>query len=667
MSTKLTTKNKQLSKVNTKAICADWSLRGLCIFFSWFVCAVFLLIFGFTIYKAVPGFREYGGAIFAGQYDLAAGAAGIWLPLLVTLLITLVALLIAGPIGFKMAVFLRFHANKRWSKACRVIIDLLVGVPSVIFGLFAANSLGPLLRFVFGMATSWNLITAVVMLAFMILPTIVSLTYNSLDAVPHDLMLSSVGLGTSRTRSIYKIVKRQARVGTTVAIIVAVGRAIGETMALNFILTSQNFNQVFAAGFGNVWMSGLKTLGAIISYNFYSENSSDSMRGILYVFGLVLFIIVVMLNGIMQWIGKKQNQTRYPWVGKLQRFVHAVIAFVPYHITLTFEKITRRQEAQPQNNLAAPTYLTLRPRSSRSAKVYDGWKLFWEAFAVIVSITFVAYILLYVLIQGGGALSPSVASLAADSTGRAIVNTLIVIALSILIAFPIALFVAIWLNEYATNKRVKTTILFLIDCLGSTPSIIFGIFGLSFFLQTLGFASGGSVSNSIIAGILTISIVITPAFVRTIQQALNEVSQEVRINSYAMGISKFETIRKIVLPSAMQGIITAIILAIGRIMAETAPLYLTAGLTSAVHIDLGLWGQTLTTRIYAQLFSTAANAIQIMFESAFMALVVVLFLVLVSRLIVPWLFLHANLISRKIKSEQRLFNFPKKLWQKRNS
>ncbi len=152
-----------------------------------------------------------------------------------------------------------------------------------------------------------------------------------------------------------------------------------------------------------------------------------------------------------------------------------------------------------------------------------------------------------------------------------IVNTLYVIGITLLIATPIGVGSAIYLSEYAKPGKIVSLIEFTTETLAGIPSIIYGLFGSLFFGVTLGFG------YSLLTGALTLSIMIMPLITRNTQEALKSVPSQYRSGAIGMGSTKWYMIRKILIPSAMPGIVTGVVLAIGRIVGESAALLFTAG------------------------------------------------------------------------------------------
>lgn len=152
-----------------------------------------------------------------------------------------------------------------------------------------------------------------------------------------------------------------------------------------------------------------------------------------------------------------------------------------------------------------------------------------------------------------------------------ILNTLYMILVAMVIVLPLGVGAAIYLTEYATNRRVVETIEFATETLTGIPSIIFGLVGMLFFIQTMGLAPG------ILAGGLTLVIMILPTIVRTTQESLKTVPQSYREGSLGLGAGKWHMVRTVVLPNAVDGIVTGCILAVGRIVGESAALLFTAG------------------------------------------------------------------------------------------
>lgn len=247
----------------------------------------------------------------------------------------------------------------------------------------------------------------------------------------------------------------------------------------------------------------------------------------------------------------------------------------------------------------------------------------------LVAVLFLVFIIVYVLSKGVKSVTPqfltTVTSVRKGTVGIAgnIVNTLIIIVLTMLIATPIGVGAAIYLNEYAKAGKFVSIIEFATEVLSGIPSIIFGLFGMMFFGETLG------LGYSILTGSLTLILMVLPLITRNTQEALKTVPVGYRNGAIGLGAGKWYMIRTILIPSAMPGIITGVILAIGRIVGESAALLFTAG--SAKLLPKGLLGVfdkifqsggTLTIQLYLSATSEGD------FSSAFGIAVVLLIIVL---------------------------------------
>ena len=240
-----------------------------------------------------------------------------------------------------------------------------------------------------------------------------------------------------------------------------------------------------------------------------------------------------------------------------------------------------------------------------------------------LTVLLLAGIIIYILFRGIGAVTPtfltSVTSVLRGTVGIAgnIINTLYIVLISMVIATPIGIGSAIYLNEYAKPGRLVTVIEFATETLSGIPSIIFGLFGMLFFGETLGFG------YSIITGSLTLILMVLPMITRNTQEALKTVPDSYRSGAIGLGAGKWHMIRTVLLPSAIPGIMTGIVLSVGRIVSESAALLFTAGSSKKIAENIFHSGGSMTVQLYLSATSEGD------FETAFGIAVVLLVLVLI--------------------------------------
>ncbi len=251
--------------------------------------------------------------------------------------------------------------------------------------------------------------------------------------------------------------------------------------------------------------------------------------------------------------------------------------------------------------------------------------------ATALTVLILGFILGYILINGVPYLTSSLFEwkYTSDNVSMmpAIVNTIMIVLLGLLFCVPIGVFSAVYLVEYANQQsRIVKLIRITSTTLSGIPSIVYGLFGYLFFLVYLGIGS-----YSILAGSITLALMQLPTIIKTTEEALLAVPKSYREGSYGLGASKIRTIFKIVLPSAVPGILSGVILSIGRMVGETAALMFTSGTASQVASGLFTSGRTLALHMY--ILANEALHTDEAFATAVVLLVVVLLINMASKFV----------------------------------
>ncbi len=265
---------------------------GEIIFLLSAVMSVFLilLIIFFIFSEGIKFVNEYGLLKFVtGKvWKPTAGNPrfGIYPMIIGSLIVTSLSTLIALPFGLAISIFMAYYAKKSY-KGLKALMNLMAAIPSVVYGFFAMMVLVPLVKDIFHVKSGMNMLTASILLAFMILPTMVNISENSLRQVPKTFMTGSLALGATKEETIRKILVPYAGSGIFSSIILAIGRAIGETMAVYLVIGNQ---PVMPSSI----LKGARTLTTNIVLEM--GYASGTHRQALIATGMVLFVFILIIN-----------------------------------------------------------------------------------------------------------------------------------------------------------------------------------------------------------------------------------------------------------------------------------------------------------------------------------------------------------------------------------
>jgi phosphate transport system permease protein len=639
-------KDQEVQKRIKSRKLSDLAVRSVLFFSAIFAVIAIFFIFVFLLKDGYSIFQDHGWYLLTGT-DWAPwkdvphyGTA----PLVVgTLLVTFGAMLFAVPLSLGTAIFIAEVAPYKLKMVLKPAVEVLSGIPSVVFGFFGLLVVVPWLATTFHQSVGMSWLAASFLLGIMAIPTITSVTEDALSSVPREFREGSLALGATRWQTISKVTVPSSLSGITAAIILGMGRAVGETMAV--IMVAGNA-AVIPSPITNVW-SPIRTITATLGIETGEVARGSEWYHALFGLALLLLFITLIINLSANYIlGKLKERTSGPKGGMAnmtkKRFViidrispearrsvknsiYLVIGIIA--IILIFMTIG----PLGTGILVAIGVVCYLVKDRISVRVAEKAAFAILTAAVMTVIVIIGIILYYIISRGAPAITWEFLSQPPSDLGRsggiypAIIGTLYLVGGAILFAVPVGIGASIFLTEYTTEGKLTKTIRAGVDLLNGTPSIVFGLFGLAFFVLYLDWGI------SMLAGQVSLGLMVLPTIIRTTEEALRSVPQSLREGSLALGATKWQTIRKVVLPPATPGIITGTILSIGRAAGETAHIMFTAVVFSQRFLPDSVFDPVMALPFHLFILTTSVpGATQNQYGTALVLLMLVVSIYLVA-------------------------------------
>ena len=530
-------------------------------------------------YGSLEAFHALGFSFLVSQdWDPTNASFGALPALWGTLLSSLLALLFAVPLSLGIAVFLTRLAPRWLAGPASFVVELLAAIPSIAYGFWGAEMLVPFMQkhiqpdlkllfghvwplsyLVAGPAYGFGMLTAGVVLAIMVTPIITAIMREVLRSAPRELDEAAYALGATWFQA-SRMMVAACKTGIFGAVVLGFARAIGETMAVTMVIG--NRDQVSASLFAPG-----QTMASLLANEFLEADKSVYTSALIEI-ALVLLVTTLVTSALARWMIMRSSR-----IGKK---APRAVANQPTSVA-TAAAVSLMQAAAnaPRSEpMLLPQRIDLSVSPFRRA-------CDWAARLVAIGSAglaglFLVAILAYILEQGVSGLSwnfftqlPGALG-AATGMSNCIKGSIALVGMASVIGIPFGIACGIYLSEYGKTSRKGVVVRVLVDVLGSVPSIVVGVVAYVVLVKHgIGHYSG-------FAGALALALLMCPIIARTTEEMLLLVPNAMREASLGAGATMAQTIWRVVLPSAMTGIITGVVLSVARVAGETAPLLFTA-------------------------------------------------------------------------------------------